>query len=143
MDDKPKVQLFTFRTFPDELLKRYFPNIEVAILGKLKTDIKNLHDSMISSPNTLLVGFALSSRTRQESVALNNFHHKKILRDRQESIPLTVQEDWMLPVDDTGTFSFCNYAMYSLALNHPAGFVHIADKDVPEVSLLLNELCNR
>ncbi|MCB9822734.1 hypothetical protein H6800_00475 [Candidatus Nomurabacteria bacterium] len=125
-----KVILFTFRTFPAEILKSLEDiNVEVFIFGKLKEDIERFKELAKQTDANHAIGFALSSTSRQELTSLNRFNKGKIDISAPSSRELKILYKSPFPVAKKETYSFCNYAMFALSGFIETSFFHVKEDD--------------
>ena len=129
MDAEPNIQLFTFRTFPKELLAEHLPNVHVAVMHGLKRDLTRIQTASNTTDETVFIGFALSKSTRQEPVAINRFNNGTIDRSGPNVVELALFDTLTVPVAQNPTWSFCNYTAYVLAQNYRVHFIHTTRDD--------------
>ena len=133
-----KVILFTFRTFPEELLESFeITKAELLIFGKLKEDIERFKEVLKQSDADHAIGFALSDSSRQETTALNKFNKGSIDISAPVSRELKVLEKSPFKLADKATHSFCNYAMFALSEFIDTSFFHVEQEDFVKLATYL------
>ncbi len=125
-----KVILFTFRTFPEDLLESLeTTKDQIFIFGKLKEDIERFKEVLKHSDTDHAIGFALSGKSRQETTALNKFNNGSIDVSAPVSRVLKVLDKSPFKEASKPTHSFCNYAMFTLSEFIETSFFHIKNED--------------
>lgn len=134
MADNNNPIVFTFRSFPEELLSQYLSDVDVTVLGKLKQDIGKLLTRSEGVDHISIIGFAISNTTKQEALSINKFNSGVIDRGGPETIRLEIFHDLHVPASYNPTWSFCNYAAYTIARKHTVHFIHSTRDDFPLVA---------
>ncbi len=140
-----RVILFTFRTFPAELLKSLEDiDVEIFIFGKLKEDIERFQNIVKINGANHAIGFALSAKSRQETTALNKFNNGSIDVSASVSRELKVLDKSPFKVANKPTHSFCNYVMFALSGFIDTSFFHVEQEDFVKLATYLksNHLSN-
>ncbi len=123
-----KILLYTFRTFPDDLLGKY--GLENTFrFGKLHEDIAKYEKIIASKKPEAIIGFSLSRSSRQEMSAINRFNLGLIDKDGPTEIKLSPIESSLFPASTSPTHTFCNWTIYKIARNHKVSFYHLREED--------------
>ena len=128
-DVNSKVLLYTFRTFPIDLLEDLTQKYDVFIISKIKDDLEKFKHLIEANNPKNVVGFALSRDSRQEQLAINKFNSGKIDASAPESRNMKVLTGAPFPLSSRETNSFCNYAMFSVSEVCEASFFHLKKSD--------------
>lgn len=133
-----KIVSYTFRT------NTYAKNLglkNIFVFGKLKRDVRSFQKILLKENPEYILGIAIIKKgfSRFESVAVNQFHGKKIHRALgKEKYALFVPErNRPFRVSKIPSQSFCNWTMYVIAefleqakLPVKYMFVHLHPKDI-------------
>lgn len=84
-DVNSKILLYTFRTFPKDLLEEITPKYDVFVISKIKDDLEKLKQLIETNNPANVIGFALSKDSRQEQLAINRFNSGQIDYSAPES----------------------------------------------------------
>ena len=118
---------YTFRAFPETLLKDQ--SVPFFKFGKLHEDLKKFEAMIAKNKPELIIGFALSRSSRQETVAVNRFNSGVIDKNGQDMVQLRKIADTPFDLTAKPTHTFCNWTMYKLAQKYPVAFFHIKKTD--------------
>lgn len=132
------VSLYTFRTFPSELLTQIHGN--VFTFGKLRSDLEKFTSLAPANRSHHVIGFALSTSSRQETVALNKFNKGLIDKHGLTARKLNTLPDSPFVNALIPTHSFCNWTMYTLSAMYEVSFFHIKKEDFAVFSEWLHKL---
>jgi hypothetical protein len=122
-----KIFIYTFKSVSN-------PEIfgaDVFVLQKLKNDLNRFIELIeIHKPDTIL-GIGNAQFTAYESLAINRFHGRTLIRDGDNTYDLYIPST-SLRVNNKPTESFCNWTAYRIArfiiqksLNTKLSFLHL------------------
>lgn len=134
-----KILLYTFRTFPKEKLDQNNFS-EIFQFGKLRQDLDLFQKLIEERKPEIIIGFALSNLSRQESIAINQFNKGCINSPGPAVVELTLLQGSPFKTAKIPTHSFCNWTMYMLAQKYPLSFYHVRYNDSDEFFKFLKEI---
>lgn len=110
------------------------------MFGKLHDDLEQFEQLIADTRPDLIIGFALSNTSRQETLAINQFNKNRIETVGSDSYELVTLDGAPFPNSTRTTHSFCNWTMYKLAKNHKVAFYHIRESDADTFFNWLNQV---
>ena len=144
MNDDKSIIIYTFRTFKGVYeLNKIYKNIY--IFGKLKNDLNDFLQIIKFNKPKYILGIAKNRNkiSEFESITINNFNNKKIMKSdiyrHKLYIPEFTNTRFMIANDYTT--SFCNYSMFKIMeyikenrINTYLSFVHVRMEDISELA---------